>query len=92
MSKTHLLPIHCPWCGRLNDRAFAPGQQGPDLPPEDGNVVMCFGCGQLAIIDTRLKTNTRAPTDEEADELADDPYIRRMTWTWRRAMQTKGNA
>jgi hypothetical protein len=66
--------IACPTCGRINtDHDRAPGQE-----PRDGDVGLCWGCGNLAIfvkVDGSLAQ--RLPTDAEQADIEQDPEFQR---------------
>lgn len=66
----------CPFCGRHNDQMSA--FEATNMV-EDGDAVMCFLCGEVAIFE---KKSTRKPTAEEAVMLAGVPEIKRVRFAW----------
>ncbi|RBB38887.1 hypothetical protein DPV79_16025 [Burkholderia reimsis] len=71
----------CPFCGKRNDDHT--GVRG-HIVPEDGDVSICIGCGQLAVFDHDA---LRAPTDDESDEFARDAGIQKYLAVWREVVR-----
>ena len=59
----------CRSCGKKNDRAS--GDDG--ARPSAGDMSICVQCGEISIFTETL--NLRAPTPEEAAEVARDPIV-----------------
>lgn len=70
---THMKPTICPACGRTNPLV---GEQGGDAWPSEGDVSICWGCGELAIFDSECHGGLRRPTVREHAEIIADPTIR----------------
>jgi hypothetical protein len=60
-----VLPLNCPWCGRVNDRHH--GIDGPAVP-KTGDVGLCWGCRKVFVFDA--PDRLRRPTADEDAELA----------------------
>ena len=62
--------IPCPYCGKVNDRhSRNPGQE-----PKDGDVGLCWGCGNPAVFTRVLgQLGQRLPTLVELDEIESQP-------------------
>lgn len=70
---THETDHICPGCGKLNDRASSTDPRY-SKPPQSGDLVMCFGCGHVSVVE---EAGLRSMTTTEVRELQrDDP----QTW------------
>lgn len=67
--------IACPYCGRINDQHAHTVGVGT---PGDGDVGLCWGCGEPAIfVDGPYGLTQRRATDDERAEILADPEVRR---------------
>jgi hypothetical protein len=62
---TFMLKTACPWCGKKMDRLVAAEEMKVQqkLPPSEGDVCLCIGCGMWAVYDGEKAL--RKPTEEE---------------------------
>src|SRR5438132_14280077 len=67
-----VLPMTCPFCGKLNNRHQAAGEPAV---PEAGDVAVCWGCGNVFVFDDP-PTAARRPTAEEQAVIDKDPQVR----------------
>jgi hypothetical protein len=78
-AETHEIALVCPFCGKQQDRAFcAFPDQGPPIP-QDGDVALCFNCGELTVVS---KGELRKPTDAEYERLATDESVVKARAAW----------
>lgn len=74
--------LACPHCKRVND---AHGRQPGDAPV-NGDVSLCWGCGEPAVfVDVDGSLALRPPTAEEQASIEMDPEFRRVQTTVRAA-------
>jgi hypothetical protein len=64
--ETRLEPSPCPYCGKMNDAASAPGEQAP----RPGDLGVCLTCASPLIYDDNLRT--RALTEDDWRELTEE--------------------
>lgn len=72
--------LKCPYCGKVNDLHSDPF--GDRVAPADGDAGMCLGCGRMAMFDI-TRGLMREPTEEENEQLHNDPRVQRMLAAWR---------
>jgi len=79
----HKIISRCPWCGAKNDRA-SNAVPGEVVTPSDGDVSMCFYCGEWAVYDAALPAALaqRKPTDAEFIEIGEDPDCQKLRAAW----------
>lgn len=75
----------CPFCGSLHTRASATANPAEARAPVDGDVTLCFACGELAVFDAAVSGGLRKPTTAEYDQIAADSILRHMHHAWTRA-------
>ena len=76
-------PARCPYCGKANDEvAELLGQR--DDPPENGDISLCFSCGQFAIFDDHDPNRVRLPSNLEGLQIAASKQCRAMAEAWYR--------
>lgn len=75
--RTTKLDMMCPWCGRQMDRVSSVNL---DAVPEEGDITLCFGCGEWCVFDDGL--HLRKPSDEEFDIIGSDPDMMKARWAW----------
>ncbi|KVT60620.1 hypothetical protein WK55_09755 [Burkholderia ubonensis] len=73
----------CPFCAKINDRHMG---LTCHVEPEDGDVSICVGCGQLAVFDL-VNAHMRVPTDDESHVFARDADIQQYLEVWRTAVR-----
>jgi len=71
-------PDFCPWCGSKNDRA-SNATFGETVQPVDGDALLCFYCGEWAIIDGGVQ---RRPTAAEHIEIGFDKDCQKAREAW----------
>lgn len=69
----------CPFCGTRHECATGP----LGGTPEDGDVTMCFACGQLCMFDHNATGGLRKPTKAERRTFARDKMVKQILATWR---------
>jgi hypothetical protein len=74
----HVFHTRCVWCGARHDRA-SNAEPNETRPPVDGDVTMCFVCGEWLVFDGG---QLRAPTTAEYDEIAAGKAFRRARAAW----------
>lgn len=65
--------LRCPACGRVHE-VHSDARGGTALP-SPGAVSICWGCAEISVF---TEVGLRAPTSDEATEIAADPYIQRV--------------
>lgn len=75
--KTTKMLMLCPWCGRSMDRMSS---VNADAVPEEGDVSLCFGCGEWCVVDNGM--HLRKPNDKEFEEIGTDPDCMKARWAW----------
>jgi hypothetical protein len=80
----------CPSCGRKNDGHMQSG--GKPVPPEEGDLSICFGCGGLGVYVTSAEgvMSVRLPNEEEAVEYAADKNVQRALAMRERVLRGDG--
>lgn len=80
---THDFISVCPWCKAKSDRATN-ATPGEVMTPEDGDVSLCFYCGEWAVYDTSLPAALaqRKPTEAEFIEIGEDPDCQKLRAAW----------
>ena len=68
---------HCPWCGRLANRAS--NSDTHNTAPVDGDATICIGCGEWSIFEG---DQLRTPTVDEFIEIGTDKdcQLARRAW------------
>jgi hypothetical protein len=66
--------ITCPHC-RIEQPLAAPARDDHGSGPQDGDVSLCFDCGQVAIFDSASPGGARLPTAQEDAQLDRDPGV-----------------
>lgn len=65
----HLHEHSCPFCGRVNTMA----DNGHDSIPQDGDLSMCWKCGEFGVFNA--DGTVRKPTPSETAEIEEDPAV-----------------
>jgi hypothetical protein len=81
ITDTYAHAATCPYCARLNNCASNFGRA--ERHPQDGDAIMCMGCGQWSVVQHKAKGGLRKPTIPERRQLADDEVVQRITRSWR---------
>jgi hypothetical protein len=71
----------CPFCGELHE-AVSRARSNTDYP-DDGDVTLCFGCGQICVFDSNSADGLRKPTKREQRDFDRDQRIREVRMAWR---------
>jgi hypothetical protein len=71
----------CPFCGQHHE-AVSRAHSSTDYP-DDGDVTMCFACGEICVFDSDAAGGLRKPTKPEQRNLDRDQHIRDMREVWR---------
>ena len=69
----------CPFCDQHNECATGPFGGTPD----DGDVTMCFNCGQLSVFDHNAAHGLRKPTKKERRSFERDKLIEQVLAAWK---------
>jgi hypothetical protein len=77
----HVLNSRCPWCKAVNTRATN-AVPGETVQPVDGDVAMCFYCGEWSIYDMAARHRQRKPTEDEFIEIGEDPDCQKVRAAW----------
>lgn len=72
MGQVFTRKTNCPWCDRPND-SHAGG--GDELPPEAGDLALCWGCEEPAVFTATL--DLRKPTAAEMADIKKNPKVGR---------------
>lgn len=72
--KDHELKTVCPHCKARNNT-------NTDTLPREGDVGICFVCGEAMVFDG--KGGVRKPDAEDEEFIASDPKIRKMQMLWK---------
>jgi thymidine kinase len=81
----------CPHCGQAHDEvAELDGKEQAE--PADGDLTLCFKCGQWAVFDARGEAGLRPPTDLEVLAIAGSRQCRAITEAWHRMMTERKGA
>ncbi|MFG7180700.1 hypothetical protein ACGYQ5_14325 [Burkholderia pseudomallei] len=73
--------LTCPHCGAPHDRHSEPLQ--PSKTPVDGDWSICIDCGEVSVFVIGEHWSLRAPTIDEANEIASDPGVLSYRLAWR---------
>jgi hypothetical protein len=74
------ITTRCWNCGSTSNRCAEVIDK--EATPHDGDVSLCFDCGQLALIDFSLEDKVRKPTPKEMDELHNNEEVLAMVLAW----------
>jgi hypothetical protein len=78
----------CPQCGQMHDEV-AELDGKVEVEPKDGDMTLCFKCGQWGIFDSRSEGGLRAPTDFEILAIAGSRQCRQITEAWHKVMRER---
>ena len=73
-------PTICSFCRQLHEAVT--NAQRLDCLPEDGDVSMCFRCGEFCVFDDSAFGGMRKPTKKEQRTFAHDKRLRELRTTW----------
>jgi hypothetical protein len=76
-----LLTTVCPACGEAHPLARSIHPDSGDRPG-NGDVSLCFDCGEVSIFDDRKPGGVRRPTRKEAKEIACNRDIQAALAAW----------
>ena len=77
---------HTCWsCGKRFDRASLP--RGDTVPPQQGDISLCMGCGEWGLFDKHWKGGLRQPTHDEYVEIVADEDCTNARAAWLRVKQ-----
>ncbi|CAK1277870.1 Uncharacterised protein [Burkholderia pseudomallei] len=74
--------LTCPHCGAPHDRHSDPTR--PNKAPINGDWSICIDCGEVSVFDLHEHCTLRAPTTDEANDIASDPGVLAYRLAWRR--------
>jgi hypothetical protein len=74
-------PTICPFCGQHHDAATSTERR--DYVPEDGDVSMCFSCGEFCVFDSEAYGGMRKPTKKELRTFARDERLQELRTAWK---------
>jgi hypothetical protein len=78
---TEDLDTICPFCGHHHD-AVSAFHSDTDFP-NDGNITMCFGCGQFCVFDSDADGRLRKPTKKEQRVIDHDEDAQTLRNAWK---------
>jgi hypothetical protein len=78
---SHDLRTICPFCNQHHE-AVTHGR-GRDEFPEDGDVTLCFGCGEFCVFDSDAYGGLRKPTKKEQRAIARDDEVQELLTAWK---------
>jgi hypothetical protein len=73
-------PTICPFCRQHHDAATHAYRQ--DYLPADGDVSLCFGCGEFCVFDDKAFGGMRKPTKKEQRTFARDKRLQELRDAW----------
>jgi len=74
-------PTICPYCGQHHDAAT--NVERRDYVPDDGDVSLCFGCGEFCVFDNTAYGGMRKPTKKEQRVFARDKRLQELRTAWK---------
>jgi hypothetical protein len=77
----------CRWCGEQHELMTNPYMAEGD--PENGDMTMCFSCGEFNVFSGKAASVLRKPNAKERRMLAADPRIKDMRQAWLQTMRNK---
>lgn len=72
----------CPHCDFRHNRVAAADPRNGDDQPADGDVTLCFRCGEFCIFDDDIKGGLRKMNAVEANEINNDPDFVSVQAAW----------
>jgi hypothetical protein len=79
---------YCPFCSGRHDCVAGVGTNGR---PSDGDITLCFTCGEWVFFDKHYKGGLRKPTWNEYQHIAFDPLLKQVRGGWLQVMEEKKN-
>jgi len=81
----------CAYCGQDHELVSAITAKGElrEPRPNDGDVTICFACGQWNVFDDGSEGGLRKATDAEIKRLMKNKIWREVAEAWRRAEQDR---
>ena len=75
----------CPFCGYRHELVTA--ASGGSEFPDDGDITICFGCGQVCVFDSDVDGGLRKPTKKEQHILSRDEAVLKIQSAWKTVKQ-----
>lgn len=71
----------CPFCSYILDATSE--VEGEDITPSEGDIALCWNCGEWMVFSEAAEGGLREPTDDEYVEIGTEPRFRAIRAAWK---------
>jgi hypothetical protein len=71
---------HCPFCRAIIDAVSEVNNE--PVTPDDGDISLCWNCGEWMVFTAAAPGGLRRPTHEEYEEITDEPRFGAIRRAW----------